>query len=195
VASLNYFSGNRLRIKPRAGENLADLILESKLELRRLLNESGAEKLVLVGHSLGGLISTSILLEAEDPNTGPSLPVEAVMSISAPLDGSDLLGWAHGIGIGGLFTHLDDPIHRAMLPGSADTRHLQRRLKEGNLNSRSFRCITGGLDPMVSAQSAILETFPVAERPDSQVYPHLMHYNIAISGEVWRDIAHWILHL
>lgn len=93
----------------------------------------------------------------------------------------------------------------AAIPVSQATCELHR-LMASRGSVPAYRLVTGALDPIVRQPSATMawlgdSSSGVSEhsdcagmqRPWCKTYPHLQHYNIAVAGEVWRDVASWAL--
>lgn len=101
-------------------KNLEDLALELDLFLRQCVKDSGTSELLLIGHSLGGLIaryyrSTMASRQVEENNT-PKL--EGVITLSTPHAGT-------------LFAKCGlDPLSRSLYPGSPVFRSLEARERE-----------------------------------------------------------------
>jgi len=216
VHSINYFEGSwSAATSPKPGQDIHDLAQTAAARIRQVVLASGAGSLILVGHSLGGLIATH-LHETRLCGT----PIKHVFAISAPLEGSDLLAWAHEHGLHRVKCDLDNAIHRSMLRDSVFNNRLQEWFTRGSREERASRwakyhLIAGELDPLVGPESATISSLRLAQvqespgmeayleasghthtgitPPRTKVYPHLQHYNIAISAELWReDMPRWI---
>lgn len=67
-------------------------------------------------------------------------PVKQVFPISAPIEGSKLLAWAHKMRLQRVKCDLNNSIHRSMLPDSAFTMGLNEWMIHGDRNERRNRC-------------------------------------------------------
>mmetsp|Transcript_174647 Transcript_174647/g.554296 ORF Transcript_174647/g.554296 Transcript_174647/m.554296 type:complete len:224 (+) Transcript_174647:671-1342(+) len=149
----------------------------------------GEGPLVLVGHSLGGLVAAYIKEHA----LCPAARIGLVISVSGPLAGSALLGWVYHRLPPAVVRRLRKPSVAALdswlLPESPQMGALRARMA-GGLDS--YRFITGQLDVMVRPDSALCSgefSMPTEHR---QLLPHLQHYNIAGSAWTWAQVACWI---
>jgi pimeloyl-ACP methyl ester carboxylesterase len=166
----------------------------SRIALAQILRKLAARgldprtaRLVLVGHSLGGLVSCYI---AEELAAAQGLRVSDVLSWSSPLRGSALLGWALQRPWLARFVDLDEPILQEFDPASTNKTlaRLQRRVEaSARAGVRYYWGVTGGVDPLVRPDSALLRCFHTRHHS-----PLLGHYNIKMSWLAW---GHCLRHL
>jgi len=186
--SVNMFSGLLMRAHTARTITLKGC---ANIALKQILNDLEARDLqpkhvVLMGHSLGGAVSAYI---KEYLAKDAGLPVELVVSWSAPLAGSPLLLWAKN-NLRFLTSHLSRGIMNEFCPTSRTTTELrQRMLETEKANPGTYCGITGSCDPLVSPSSALPSFF--AEE-NKVVIAHVGHYNIKVSLKAWFHVAAWI---
>lgn len=179
--TVNYFVGPMKRDHTKETvriEGCSAIVLEQiKYEIdRRGLKP---KKVVLMGHSLGGVVSTHIA-ESEDHD----LPITHVVSWSAPLAGSALLLWGKQVG---LADPNDEGIRKEFCPTNEKLHKLQAKVESSVKTGRvSYFAVTGYCDPLVRPESALLTK--CFDQTKVVELPHLGHYNIKVSSTAWRVV-------
>jgi pimeloyl-ACP methyl ester carboxylesterase len=121
-------------------DDLADRLVET---VQDVLAATGASKVRLVGHSLGGVI-VALALTRE----GLSAHVDLVVTLGSPFSGSP---WAGMLPLG--------PLVRALRPGSAQLRRLASVEAPAGVRWLAF---ASTLDPIVPAHRAVPANRPVS---------------------------------
>jgi pimeloyl-ACP methyl ester carboxylesterase len=183
ILTVNYFGGPLLRKhnrRTRTVEGCSDVVMgqiDAQLKAR---GSPRFDKVVLMGHSLGGVVSSYIAEHYKTLSDGS--PVTSVIARSAPLGGSALLHFAKRSTFLSRLLPLRGGIHDDFCPSSKKLVALRASIAQSAASGRvHFTGITGFCDPLVRPESAL----PPGLSPRVHL-PHLGHYNIKISVSAWR---------
>lgn len=206
VLSVNYLEG--LFHDQAAGLSLPKLADRAAKEIRllRMQATGGKPKVVLVGHSYGGLVAAHLV---EHNKLLEEVSVVAVIGMSSPFGGSRLLAWAKRAipWVPWVMTARDEEMDKWLVPSSSGLHLLRADMSN---NPKRYRFITGDMDPLVLPASALCIDFPDARlfldglphRPwltdrsfevPRALVPHVGHYNIAASRMAWEQVTIWAL--
>lgn len=132
--------------------------------------ETGKSNLILIGHSMGGLVSAWYATQLAHPSK-----VTDVITLGSPLSGTYLAK----IGIG--------PNAREMERHSVFLHGLQEMIQKSSIR---FFHVASTTDAIVPAASAILPTDPTRQA----IFEDLGHIGMLFSPRVVRQIHTWLVH-
>eukprot|EP00510_Aplanochytrium_minuta_P000339 CAMPEP_0184022580 /NCGR_PEP_ID=MMETSP0954-20121128/10710_1 /TAXON_ID=627963 /ORGANISM="Aplanochytrium sp, Strain PBS07" /LENGTH=463 /DNA_ID=CAMNT_0026305021 /DNA_START=131 /DNA_END=1522 /DNA_ORIENTATION=+ len=182
IITVNYFKGSTMRNHWESTETVEGCSKVVVSQILAQLKERGIEdmdQMILMGHSLGGVVSAYINeYLAKEHN----LPVSKVIAWSAPFAGSDLLLWAKNQPYLNSTTANRLKIEREFCPTSKSMAALRERM---SLNKSKYFALTGRCDPLVRPGSALL---PFFDRENKVLIPYLGHYNIKVSLRAWYTV-------
>lgn len=145
-------------------------IAKSKIEL---LMSDNVEELILVGHSLGGLVAAHL---AENGLKGK---VKRVIAISSPFNGSHLIDIANNFGV------MNTGMYKEYISGAQ-----KELLKQMYNSSVEYLFIACENDILVRPQSAIPKT--TSERDNMVILPNVGHYNVKLIPDTLNILLNWL---
>lgn len=139
-----------------------------KKKAEAIAQETGRQDLMLIGHSMGGLVASYYATRLASPGS-----VTDVVTIASPLAGTPM-AW---IGLG--------PNAREMRPRSLWIQELQKAIEETSA-IRFYHIATHSDALVIPGISAVLEKNP------HFVFEDLGHTSLLYSRRVSQKIAHWV---
>ena len=167
--------------------------------------DGGGRSMVLVGHSLGGLVASHLASDREvSATTWRRLGVEVrgVIGISTPYDGVHLLSWIPPL-VSALPMHWQPQVRNAiersmprlvrdMMPHSSVCAGIQDAMRRHAVSSRcTYRGISGGCDPVVIPASASAPCRDDGEFFQSVVLLNEGHFTITMSDRLISTVVSW----
>lgn len=152
-------------------EPIPVLAAQLQTKIRDILAETGSEKIILVGHSMGGLISSYYCEYLAPPNE-----VDRVITLGSPFQGT----WLSALVMG--------PNAQELSPNSVFLRELGERIERSQV---PYYSIATKLDNMVVPwESAI--PIPEGISKESLILEDSGHLRLLISPLVIEKIAQWV---
>ncbi len=160
----------------RKNQNIAEYVAVLRQHLAYLQNVHGTQHVILVGHSMGGLVALEYALTHKHEST-----VEAVVCIASPLYGAPLLTYPWIRYVFATRRHDD------MVPGSKFLQALHTRLDAAPIwkDKKLFTCASAH-DLHVPPEAAL---HPQAAQLRIANYAH---FAIPSCNEMWQRIATWL---
>lgn len=147
-------------------EHFAQLVDKKAQEIER---KTGLKELILIGHSMGGLVSAYY---AE--NISPPQKVRCIVTIGSPLHGTQMTAFGFGQCI------------FEMAPNSTFSQNLRKKIKDSSI---PYHFVASRSDNIVIPwESALLDE----EHKSSLVLQHHGHLRLLISPKVIRQVAIWV---
>lgn len=169
--SLNY-DGLASNPNDRGIDDYAEGKVMAKIEA--IFKQVNERKIILVGHSMGGLIATRLATLAQKYN----FKVEHVVTIATPFNGAPLISC--------LSDH--PPRYQQMSEGSNFLRNLQNEAYQlEKMGATTFYSIGSTMDPMVPNYSSIFASDP----RNQYIYKYLGHYALVAAPGVWLQMRSW----
>eukprot|EP01124_Arcella_intermedia_P027425 TRINITY_DN5367_c0_g1_i1.p1 TRINITY_DN5367_c0_g1~~TRINITY_DN5367_c0_g1_i1.p1 ORF type:complete len:284 (+),score=52.67 TRINITY_DN5367_c0_g1_i1:82-933(+) len=173
VFTMNYDPGLVRHNQAKGPEDYAMVEVKGKVE--EILGKSGAEKVILIGHSMGGLVAAEYATRHKDQ-------VKCIISISTPWKGSPLLG------VFNCLPCFSSKRYIYMTPDSEELRRIHQELAQLPAEVGLYN-ICSTVDPMVPGVSGLL---PGLQEERLRVFGYLGHYGIMVWPWTWWQVCEWL---
>ena len=194
LSSFSYHHDGGLGLFVQPGDDIGLYSTRLRSHLSDLHAQHGVERVVLVGHSLGGAVALHSLVEAEEGNDNADrVEIAGVITLSSPLAGSKLLDviceYAPSLTpilVGVASSH---PLLQQLRTESSELSTLRSAVlrsspqeSSSSLASSKVATVSASLDTIVLSSSASSISHTVAHSID---LPHVHHYAMVASSTLW----------
>lgn len=155
-----------------------DYAMKVRDKIRKIKQLTGQNEVILIGHSMGGLVAAHY---AEEFATNEEMTINHVISIATPWNGAPILNCK---------SENEKPKrYKQMSEGSAFLTELSHKALQSNANQlRTYYSIGSTTDFMVPGASGILTNNP----NNNRIYSWLGHYGIIAYPGTWLTIRSWL---
>ncbi len=167
-------TGNKFKLfSINISSTFASMATSSKLIKNKIIdikNQTNFSKLVLIGHSMGGILASYYCEYLAKPNE-----VDMIIAIGSPFKGTYLANF--GIGQSA----------EEMLPNSNFLKELMSRIKQSTV---SYFSIASKIDNCIPLQSALL--YENMEANNNFILKDHGHLRLLISPQVIQQVSNWV---
>lgn len=169
-----------INLWPPIGRSIDEYAAMVEKKVRSIAAETGQNEVIVIGHSMGGLVGTRAALNLAEEKS--SIRISHVASLGSPFRGARAayLGYPFGQNA------------RDLLPGSEFTQRLQKDLSGENSAEIKFLEIGSHMDQLVSIDSACLSLGGHFERSRKE-FKDLGHLALLCSPSVAETLKQWLL--
>lgn len=175
---------NRLQKNPDIGpiysfnlygpfDSIAKYAEKLKSEIADIKAETGQDKIILIGHSMGGLVSSYYSEFLAKPGE-----IAKVITLGSPFQGTRLAALGYGENV------------KEMSPASSFLQHLTSRIQHSSID---YHYVASQIDNMIVPWQAAIPAHNTSANHQLILQDH-GHLRLLISPRVVKQVADWILN-